>query len=150
VDPRSRILYHTGSGLLWIGATIPGGLPKKLSDWLNGNHPTGVPETSLLSTSGGKIHIRAVPTSSPERRLLVLTRENMPSLSLSPTGDCGLSRRQSEVADWVCQGKTNAEIAIILGISPRTVQKHIEHIFEKMGVGSRMALAALLNEKDRP
>ena len=53
---------------------------------------------------------------------------------------------QLEVASWVCQGKTNAEIATILGLSPRTVQKHVEHIFEKTGVGSRMALAMLLGE----
>jgi DNA-binding CsgD family transcriptional regulator len=45
------------------------------------------------------------------------------------------------VARWIREGKTNVEIARIMGISPRTVQKHIEHIFEKLGVESRVAVA---------
>jgi DNA-binding CsgD family transcriptional regulator len=52
-----------------------------------------------------------------------------------------LSRRQQEVAHWIREGKTNMEIAAILGISPRTVQKHVEHIFEKLGVETRVAIA---------
>lgn len=147
VDSQHRILYHTGPGLQWIDVTSPGILPVNISRWLNqpaANRPCQI--MSLVSYAG-EIHIRAVPTSSPERRLLVLTRENAPPSFPASMSDFGLSPRQSEVAGWICQGKTNAEIAIILGLSPRTVQKHIEHIFEKMGVGSRMALAALLNEK---
>ena len=61
-----------------------------------------------------------------------------------PAGLSYLSRREREVAHWICFGKSNAEIAAILGISPRTVQKHNEHIFEKLAVDSRMALARRL------
>ena len=150
VDSQHRILYHTGPGLQWIGATSPGILSANISNWLNQPAPNRSRRILNLASDAGEIHIRTVPTSSPERRLLVLTRENAPPLLPASTGDFGLSRRQSEVAGWVCQGKTNAEIAIILGVSPRTVQKHVEHIFEKMGVGSRMALAALLNAKAVP
>lgn len=53
-----------------------------------------------------------------------------------------LTRRETEVLQWVAEGKTNAEIGTILGMSPRTVQKHLEHIFEKLGVQSRTAAAA--------
>jgi len=55
----------------------------------------------------------------------------------------GLTRREDEVLQWVAQGKTNAEIGYILSISPRTVQKHMEHIFEKLGVETRTAAATL-------
>lgn len=54
----------------------------------------------------------------------------------------GLTRREVEVLTWVNDGKTNAEIGEILDTSPRTVQKHLEHIFEKLGVGTRTAAAA--------
>lgn len=54
----------------------------------------------------------------------------------------GLTRREVEVLTWVTDGKTNAEIGEILDTSSRTVQKHLEHIFEKLGVGTRTAAAA--------
>jgi len=60
-----------------------------------------------------------------------------------------LSPREAEVLAWVAQGKTNAEISGILGISPRTVQKHLEHIFDKLGVENRTAAAAKALEKAR-
>ena len=53
----------------------------------------------------------------------------------------GLTFREAEVLAWVAQGKGNADIAEILGISARTVQKHLEHIFQKLGVETRTAAA---------
>lgn len=59
----------------------------------------------------------------------------------------GFTPRENEVSRWICEGKANSEIAAILGISPRTVHKHVEHIFEKTGVASRAILMTLLNGK---
>ncbi len=50
-----------------------------------------------------------------------------------------LSRREAEVLYQVACGKTNTEIGCILGVSPRTVQKHLEHIYHKLGVRTRTA-----------
>ncbi len=54
----------------------------------------------------------------------------------------GLTSRESEVLTWVVRGKTNHDVGSILGISSRTVQKHLEHIFQKLGVETRTAAAA--------
>jgi len=54
----------------------------------------------------------------------------------------GLTRREAEVMSWVAQGKSNSDIATILESSPRTVAKHIEHIFGKLKVESRTAAVA--------
>jgi len=54
----------------------------------------------------------------------------------------GLTRREGEVLAWLSRGKTNRDISTILGASPRTVQKHVEHIFQKLGVETRTAAAA--------
>lgn len=54
-----------------------------------------------------------------------------------------LTPRESEVLVWVARGKTNRDIADILGMSPRTVNKHLEHVFEKLGVETRTAAAAV-------
>jgi len=53
-----------------------------------------------------------------------------------------LTAREAEVLAWVARGKTNRDIADILGMSPRTVNKHLEHVFEKLGVETRTAAAA--------
>jgi DNA-binding CsgD family transcriptional regulator len=52
-----------------------------------------------------------------------------------------LTPREREVLDWVAAGKTNRDIAAILGASPRTVEKHLERIYEKLGVETRTAAA---------
>jgi DNA-binding CsgD family transcriptional regulator len=51
----------------------------------------------------------------------------------------GMTGRQSEVLSWVAAGKTNVEIGLILGISSRTVQKHLETIYRLLGVETRVA-----------
>ena len=55
-----------------------------------------------------------------------------------------LTAREAEVLYWVVKGKTNRDIGDILGTSPRTVTKHLEHVFEKLGVETRTAAAALV------
>lgn len=53
----------------------------------------------------------------------------------------GLSSREAEVLYWTSQGKSNKEMALILDISPRTVNKHLETVFSKMMVENRTAAA---------
>jgi DNA-binding NarL/FixJ family response regulator len=55
----------------------------------------------------------------------------------------GLTERESEVLLWISYGKSNADISEVLIISPRTVQKHLERIYEKLGVETRAAAAAM-------
>jgi DNA-binding CsgD family transcriptional regulator len=54
-----------------------------------------------------------------------------------------LTPRENDVLLWLGKGKTNRDIADILGMSPRTVNKHLEHIFVKLGVETRSAAAVL-------
>lgn len=54
----------------------------------------------------------------------------------------GLTPREIDVIEWVAKGKTNRDIAEILGMSPRTVNKHLEHIYAKLGVETRTAAVA--------
>ncbi len=55
------------------------------------------------------------------------------------SGPAGLTLREGEVMHWLARGKTDAEIAALLSISPRTVQKHLEHVYVKLGVETRTA-----------
>lgn len=57
----------------------------------------------------------------------------------------GLTERELEIAELASMGKTNVEIGFLLSISARTVQKHMEHIFRKLGIETRTALAMRVN-----
>lgn len=54
----------------------------------------------------------------------------------------GVTAREAEVVGWVAQGLTNKSIALQLRISARTVQKHLERMFRKLGIRSRSELVA--------
>jgi len=59
----------------------------------------------------------------------------------------GLTPREAEVLFWVARGKTNDEIATVLGIGRTTVKKHLESTFGKLGVENRTTAAAMALEK---
>ncbi len=88
--------------------------------------------------------------SDRECALLDLVREPLSALyrhtlamqrARTPNGFAALpvTPREREVLSWLAGGKTDREIAEILGMSPRTVQKHLQHIYEKLGVETRTA-----------
>ena len=90
-----------------------------------------------LDLGGGELVVHALPKLSGEVILMfpVPGQEEQSSeeaLSI-------LTRRQREIMDWIAEGKTSGEAAIILGISPRTVEKHLEAIFQRLGVENRIA-----------
>jgi len=58
----------------------------------------------------------------------------------------GLTVRESDVYLWLTKGKTNREIAQILDMSPRTVNKHLEPLFRKLGVDNRTSAATMAME----
>jgi DNA-binding NarL/FixJ family response regulator len=64
-------------------------------------------------------------------------------------GTYGLTRRETEVLYLLAEGRPNAEIGTELGLSPRTVEKHVEHILDKLGVKSRTAATRLVADAGR-
>lgn len=75
--------------------------------------------------------------------LVVLREEDDAAAVAALCAAFRLTGREAEVLHWVIQGKTNKDIGEILGTSPRTVNKHLEHVFEKLGVETRTAAANL-------
>jgi len=69
-----------------------------------------------------------------------VTREFKPDFSSSePLLKLGLTPRAAEALLWLAQGKTNSDIATILGITESTVKKHVQEMFDKLGVETRGA-----------
>ena len=70
---------------------------------------------------------------------LMLLLEERTARSPADLNCLGLTRRESEILLWMSKGKTDPEIATLCGISRRTVAKHAEHLFTKLGVETRTA-----------
>ena len=87
--------------------------------------------------------------SNDDEWLLVLREESDVAQIEALLSAFNLTRKEAEVLYWVCKGKTSPDIGDILGSSPRTVNKHLEHIYEKLGVETRTAAANLAMEKLR-
>ncbi len=92
-----------------------------------------------IDMKSGILHARRITEAEQAITVYALSRGG----PQTPTGWNlpKLTARESEVLLWVARGKTNRDIADILGMSPRTVAKHMEHIFEKLGVETRTAAA---------
>jgi DNA-binding NarL/FixJ family response regulator len=75
--------------------------------------------------------------------LTASARELTPELLLS----LGLTDREAEVLYWLAQGKANSDICVILNVQLTTVKKHLEKIFQKLGVENRTAAAAVALEQ---
>jgi DNA-binding NarL/FixJ family response regulator len=75
--------------------------------------------------------------------LVVLREDGVQSSVAALVAAFRLTQREAEVLHWLSLGKTNRDIAEILGMSPRTVNKHLEHVFAKLGVETRTSAAAL-------
>jgi DNA-binding CsgD family transcriptional regulator len=87
--------------------------------------------------------------TAPNEFLLRLSRESGTALPPEFTSELGLTTREGEVLAWLSKGKTNRDIAQILGLSPRTVDKHLEQIYAKLGVENRTAAAAIATSATR-
>ena len=125
----------------------PHGIDDALRMWLPA--PPGRARSVYLER-GGKNY------TERERTLFGLLRPHLSRIRINaesrrrvaPTH--GLTSREAEVLGWVARGKTNAEIGSLLFISPLTVRKHLENIFEKLGVRTRTAAAAVCDQGSTP
>ena len=82
--------------------------------------------------------------SDRERALLDLLRPHIARVYQKVSFSNRLTAREAEVLRWVAAGKSDAQIGAILGASPRTVQKHLQRVYEKLGVEGRTAAAMRL------
>lgn len=73
---------------------------------------------------------------------LLFMDERIPAPSIEGLRHYGLTTREREVAGWVIRGKSNAEIARILGISQETVHRHLSGIYQKLRIDNRTAILA--------
>jgi DNA-binding CsgD family transcriptional regulator len=113
---------------------------------LSGPHVPRPRAPFVIEKHEGRLEVRVLSLSG---QTLLLLEEHSHTLDTRNLQELGLTPRESEVLAWVAQGKANAEIGSIIDVAPRTVKKHLEHIFAKLGVETRTAAAAVALDKMR-
>jgi DNA-binding response OmpR family regulator/DNA-binding CsgD family transcriptional regulator len=96
----------------------------------------------LVDVNGRKVEISVLSPIGPDELLFRLTELSTTADEQQLQQTLSLTSRESEVLLWISRGKANREIGEILAISPRTVNKHLEQIFVKLGVENRASAAA--------
>ncbi len=158
--PTSSVIVLAGDGRVkrwtrqaqtWIAqycrTPFPAGedrLPDCFADWHRGQLALVAQETLapspreplVVKKNGRQLAVQLIPDQFRDEHLLLLN-EKPGDTSWRALGEHGLTPRESEVLAWVAKGKTNAEVGIILQLSDRTVQKHLEHVYRKLGVETR-------------
>lgn len=140
--------YFYGSGLHAVDAT-----PEPILNWLlnmqqNKGSSSTVQPLNIIKDSS-RLTLSLADDNSDEQWIVLLSEESDEAQIHALTTTFGLTKRESEVLYWAIKGKTNRDIGDILGTSPRTVNKHLEHVFTKLGVETRTAAASFVASKLR-
>ena len=120
-------------------------LPWEVVEWLQSAmeaDPSTVPSTTLKGPSAS-IEFRLLDSSDDSEILLRLVDCTNGGDEERLSDAFGLTIREASVLIWITHGKSNKEIAEILEMSPRTVNKHLEQIFNKLGIENRTAAATM-------
>ena len=102
-----------------------------------------LPRNNSISVDGRQLVFTFLSRTGADEYLYRLTETGGGQEEVFLRQYLSLTTRESEVLIWIARGKSNRDISDILGISPRTVNKHLEQIFTKLGVENRASAAAL-------
>lgn len=128
-------------------------LPDPMPQWLDQAQQSkaGSKAAAMAAFPGNEqLRLQYMGKLGPNEFLLRLAKDSGAETPAEFSSELGLTTREGEVLQWLSKGKTNRDIAQILGLSPRTVDKHLEQIYSKLGVENRTAAAAIaVNAKNR-
>jgi DNA-binding NarL/FixJ family response regulator len=106
----------------------------------------GSPGAITVDTGPRKLQISFLARTGPDQFMLRLTEEDPENAHTALREKLALTNREAEVLMWLARGKANKDIAEILGLSPRTVNKHLEQIYAKLGVENRASATAIATQ----
>ena len=123
-------------------------LPETIENWIAGDlsatEPVGqvTDDGSLVIREGnGTLTIRLFSEGRSSNTFMLLLDEKVAIDNPEVLQKLGLTPREAEVLYWLTQGKSSPEISVILDAANNTVKKHVQNIFQKLGVENRTAAA---------
>jgi len=152
VDAHRRMAWRSPKAQRWLAEFFEPTDDIACIAWLEAHDASGV-EPQPLDVRVRTKHDRTLTARRlgnaglGETMWLLSLRSHEAPPSSSRLSTASLTPRETEVLSWIAKGKTNRDVGEILGMSPRTVNKHLEHVFEKLGVETRAAAAALASRE---
>jgi DNA-binding NarL/FixJ family response regulator len=143
-----EILWCTPQAVKLIEEALPAwdgaALPEPLRTWLRvvGDTKGALPTPPTVPVDDARrLHFSLLSSTSDGEILFRLAIDGTDAQAAILRKLYSVTSREAEVLLWVAQGKSNRDIAEILGLSPRTVNKHLETIYQKLGVENRASAA---------
>jgi DNA-binding NarL/FixJ family response regulator len=152
VNGQRKIMWATPQAQKLLSDTLAADsdddfvLPEPMPQWLDHvqKDKAGSKAASIATVPGNEqLRLQYMGKLGPNEFLLRLAKDSGADTPAEFSSELGLTTREGEVLSWLSKGKTNRDIAQILGLSPRTVDKHLEQIYSKLGVENRTAAAAI-------
>lgn len=136
--PLARRLLEKYFGDLRDIASVP-----TLLTWLTtqAQRDTAEQTSFTVNHEGHRLTLNLQRKTNENDFLISIQEENDELILQALSEGFQLTQREAEVLYWVVRGKISRDIADILGTSPRTINKHLEHVFVKLGVETRTAAA---------
>ena len=158
VSRQGKIMWATPQAQKLLSDNLAAGandelvLPEPMLQWLEQAQKgkAGSKATAMASfPDDEQLRLQYMGKLGPNEFLLRLAKDTSTNAPAEFSSELGLTTREGEVLSWLSKGKTNRDIAQILGLSPRTVDKHLEQIYAKLGVENRTAAAAIATSTRR-
>jgi len=159
VNSEGKIMWATPQAQKLLSDALSAGsdddvvLPDPIPQWLDQARKgkAGSKATIMTALPGNdQLRLQFMGRLGANEFLLRLAKDSGTETPAEFSSELGLTTREGEVLSWLAKGKTNRDIAQILGLSPRTIDKHLEQIYSKLGVENRTAAAAIaVNAKHR-
>ena len=159
VNAEGKIMWATPQAQKLLSDALSSGseddvvLPDPIPLWLDQARKgkAGSKATIMTALPGNdQLRLQFMGRFGTNEFLLRLAKDSSTETPAEFSSELGLTTREGEVLSWLAKGKTNRDIAQILGLSPRTIDKHLEQIYSKLGVENRTAAAAIaVNAKHR-
>ena len=147
VTPDGTVLWATPQAAALLRDAAGAG-PGPLLAWPSGSdiNPADLESDRCVATlpmAGARLEMRFVGRFGPDEWLLRVVRRTLSSAEDLLRARLGLTQREAEVLLWISRGKSNRDIGDILGMRPGTVTKHLEQVYNKLGVENRASATAM-------
>ncbi len=145
LDARGSVQFATDGAARLLGARPRAqlNLPAPVREWVAGpRRELGASQPLVLQVGDSRVFIRMLPAGAGDRRTVLLVEGDRGGLAVSALESLGLTAREAQVLQRIALGDTAAQAAAAMSIAVRTAEKHLQSVYDKLGVHTRAEASA--------